>query len=179
MEHPLLDALPNPAAPVRSEPLVPEQRENPYVVAIASAQVLDVGAVEEVAAAAESTGEVDGAVIERLGMVVARANNDYFRFVLDSPLRMEVVGVARVRGADLLPGIEPDRSTRKLTVALLLRIGTEDGRSRAVTAVPPKEAEVSVGTAVVFPSFAPVMFRLAPDEPVDALVAFVHGPPIR
>jgi hypothetical protein len=156
---------------------------NPWILGLASAEVLRPDQVDELDRAAEHGFEDASAPMPEPLLqwcrAIAQANSEYFRFDLEGVLEPgEPVLRELGSGESLLDcGLERDNSTRKLVSLLILSVTGDEVRLRMedtgseVSAVP--------GSFVTFPAYAAVSCQGPPDCRVRFLLAHAVGPAFR
>lgn len=151
---------------------------NPFIVAVARAEVLTPDEAAEMLLAIDrggATPELD----ERVATAVTRANDDHFRFDvrelhgLDEP-SIEVWGSDSAAMATW--SVTPTASTRKLTVVVLLH---HDGDEPVLMEFPTENRveTLSVGHLFAFPAYLAARPRTV--SRATAWVTHAHGPAFR
>ena len=147
---------------------------NSYVVGVASTALSDdadflsalerfeAGAVEEVA--------------RQMASAVAQANAEFFRCTLTDVHEDDQPTALTVHRGESLPGVSELRSTRKVTLVLILRVSSESGVATIRVPLQSKEVAVEPGMLVMYPSYLDAHIDLGADEQVDVLISHAHGP---
>ncbi len=151
---------------------------NGYIVGVAAAAVYNPDEVERaqdaVVAGSPHRAEFDA----RVAAVVEQANSGFFHFELTTSHGPGDPTLVTFDDGDQIVSLTRDHSDRKLTVVLVLAIdGVEAGRLTHPGAENPQE--LTVGSAVAFPSYVVPTIDLGGSGSMRALITHAVGPAFR